>query len=258
MSVNRWQHFLPASYIAGFGDPVLARRRRQTHVWAARRGGSVFLTKAEGVGAAKDLYTLLHPESLAWNTDPNFIDRFWTDVEGRLPQAIEALISGGELEAELWANVLVPFTAQMFVRGPDFGERLKKRPQGWFGGEGDSVFGEDGFSTSSDMENATRLVEVSRLSGLVMRCQWTVAHAGPGTRLITNDLGRTVIRDDEAKGLGFLIPLRHDAALYLTRGTEHPKLRAASIDKWIVSPIRRHALSPEDVAWINKTSRGVG
>lgn len=259
-----WQHFLPACYLAGFSGVEHVKRRRSL-LWVARRGGRVFEQTAERVGAAKHLYTLGRPESVAINldyrkVDPPFnmipnddrfvIDKMWSAVEGRLSSAISAVSTGDTtLDAETWANVLVLFVAHVFVRGPDFNSRLVARREERFGGAANP------FNEGKDHANITRLIEMMRLSGVLMRAEWNVVHAPPGSTFITNDLGRAPFHEatKPAGRIGYMLPLRRDTALYLVRGVNGPRLHRTPGDTWRVGPVHEQRISPEQVDYINRT-----
>ncbi len=122
MSGGPRQHFIPATFLAGFssdGNPT--RRDRYLHV--LRRGQSEsFSAKAANVGCISDFYAL---QATGHDLNPGQVDDVWAGYEGRLAQAIEWLVSGEPIDARLWLRVLVPFVAGLFVRGPDFNQRFK-------------------------------------------------------------------------------------------------------------------------------------
>ena len=83
-------HFLPATYIAGFSaetNPV----RRQRRVWVAdKQARKIFETAASNVCAINDFYTL---ESSQFDA-PRIVDAQFSYYEGPLANAINHLISG--------------------------------------------------------------------------------------------------------------------------------------------------------------------
>jgi hypothetical protein len=263
MATGAWQHFLPAAYIAGFGDESYSgQRSRKTPVWVARRGGSVFQQTAERVGAEKNLYTLENPSCLAINTnvdvsvppfplvsnsDRHVIDYLWSDVEQQLQTAIAALSDGhGSIDANLWGSVLVPFVAHMFVRSPDFGERHKNRVA-VLCGDIPSPIPQD-----RDRANIARLIETRRLSGLAMRAEWSLVYAPPGAHFVTNDSGRALFRRDEpGTQVAHLIPLRRDIALQINMGKAAHRLSRGANDKWVIGPISTCTTDYDGVACIN-------
>ena len=82
-------HFLPATYIAGFSadtNPV----RRQRRVWVAdKQAGKIFETAASNVCAINDFYTL---ESSQFDA-PRIVDAQFSGYEGPLANAINHLVA---------------------------------------------------------------------------------------------------------------------------------------------------------------------
>lgn len=243
-----WQHFLPATYLAGFSS----QRRipaRESLLWVNRRGArSVWETKAERVGAARDLYTLSAEFCAASGFDPDHIDATWSQVEGRLADGINEAIGERSsrvtgMSADLWAHVLVPFAAQVFVRGVEFGWRVENRAK---------TVGAP--PASREQMNAARLLDMLWLAGAVGRAAWTIMHAPPGHFLITNDAARIPLRDPEAPASlrGWGIPLRRDALLMLVADRSNgARIWSTEHDDWAVGPIRHVLLDEVGVRTFN-------
>jgi hypothetical protein len=244
------QHTLPASYLAGFSD-TRRRRARESLLWVGRRGKpSIYRQKAANLCYSKDIYTLTRPilvSALPWN--PSDLDAMWATVERQLTIAIASLVRerAAFFDARLWLVVLVEFAAQVFVRGDDFGKRFVSRisaisPQlvGLF------------HADHSDHINGARLLELHRLRGAILQAEWTILHARDGC-FVSNDLARTPVIISEER-VGYLIPLRSDAALLLTLGPNCPAMQlrpADTEDKWLVGPIRHDTISDSGLARFN-------
>lgn len=209
---------------------------------------SVFQKKAEGIATVADLYTLkrrILASKSEWS--PYELDAIWVPVEARLSSAIDVIISSShmDLDAKLWLYVLVEFATQIFVRGNDFGARFAER----FPDELRRLFD----VATPDHVNGARLLELHRLRGAVLSAKWTVLHAHDG-RLITNDIGRTHIAPDSTGRIGYVIPLRFDAALALTFTPSHRPmtLHPHADDRWVVGPVEHESLDEQDVANLNE------
>jgi hypothetical protein len=151
-------------------------------------------------------------------------------------------------DAKSWLAVLVEFVAQVFVRGEDFGTRFVNRL--------DAISPEivaKFKANHSDHINGARLIELHRLRGAILQAEWTILHADVDS-FVTNDLARTPIILSEER-VGYLVPLRKDAALLLAFG---PQCRAMQLyasetdDKWLVGPIGHDTISGSHLARFNE------
>lgn len=224
------QHFLPASYLAGFSSDVTSFPLRE-RVLSVLRNGRVFLTKAEKVAFRHNLYTLENPHTVGTNSDPDFIDRSWRLGEHGLPLALHEL-RGSHLngvKATTWLNVLVPFVSQLFVRGIEFPERYQQRLTNRFGKLLPPVI-----QPTYDQINAIRWMEWQRILWGILTAEWIILHNPLTTPFITNDVGYVGLRGEFNGGHRFFIPLRRDLAVEIM-----PAGRASLIywtgDSWQVS-----------------------
>src|SRR5437016_5538099 len=100
-------HYLPATYLAGFSaDETEARRDRP--LWALDRATQrLFESRCSKLGAINDLY------AAKVNLSDLEVDAFWAKYEDRLAIAIDALTENRSswIDGRLWARVLVPFVA---------------------------------------------------------------------------------------------------------------------------------------------------
>src|SRR5829696_8082619 len=155
-------HYLPATFLASFSldSAPPSRRKRRLYV-GDKQEDRVYRTSAAKVAAIRNLYTLVATEY-----DTEMVDKIWTDYERNLHKAMTLLI-GGEVDAETWVRVLVPFVACMLVRGPDFDKRFERRI---------SALGIDTEAghVSKDNTNHARLLELQRLLGPVVVAKWVV------------------------------------------------------------------------------------
>jgi hypothetical protein len=243
-----WQHFLPATYLAGFSETVRTRRR-ESLLWVGRRGGGVYRQKAEGVGAARNLYTLRDRTLMTsepWH--PDIVDTLWQSVENRLVSSIDQLLSGTQafIDAEMWAKVLVNFVAQLFVRGPDFEGRYRRRLRVKWGDQALNRLP----PVDNDRINGARLIELMRLRGTLIASDWTVLHAPRGSRFMANDLGRITFQSGTGQ-FGYLIPLRADGALFVTSSIRSPTVCATNSGRWLVGPIHHSSVDARSVRHYN-------
>lgn len=234
------QHYLPAAVIGGFAATP-APKLRESLVWVARRGVErVFQKKAEGVGALEHLYTLRPDEG---HSDPYFVDGYWSRIEPQLPGAIDAIISTTitPLSAALWADIVVPFAAHMFTRGIDFEKRLRSKL-----GPLNAVADQD-----PNFINLFRMRETQTMLTAVLLSEWTVLHTSEAHPFVINDAGRIGMWHLPSGTSGYVIPLRRDAVLVLTRGPRRPQLTSDDQDRWILAGVRHLDLAPKHVPGLN-------
>ncbi|MBK8214496.1 MAG: DUF4238 domain-containing protein [Myxococcales bacterium] len=245
MSAGPWQHYLPAAYVGGFAIAP-APRLRESRLWVGRRGiKDVYPRKAEGVAAAKHLYTAHTVDGV---TDPLFVDTYWSQIEPRVPTAIDELINTTikPLSADVWMEVLVPFAAHVFTRGIDFADRLPHR----LGPLASAAARND-----VNYDKFFRLRDAQTMLTIVMRSSWTVLHAPPGVPFICNDVARAGMLHMQSGEAGFVIPLRKDAALVLTKApNRRPRFEANDTvgDSWIMGKIYHTDLKAEDAVSLNE------
>ncbi len=174
-------------------------------------------------------------------------------MERNIGTGIEALITSRHrpLPAELWLSVLVPFAAQVFVRGADWIPRFGKRFD-WIEGDQDLRT----HAQSADNANMARLMELQRLQPAMMAARWQVLHCPPNVGLIVNDLGR-VGMVHSAGMQGYTIPLTRRAALVLLRAEQGCHViwdeRAGT---WFADGVEHCDLTPTDVEEMNAALRG--
>jgi hypothetical protein len=208
------------------------------------------MQKAANLSVAKGVYTLTKPvwaSSGPWN--PHELDEMWSAVERGFGPAVDALISsdGSHFDARPWLFVLVEFAAQIFVRGTDFASRFVGRIN-----RTSPELTRRFDATHSDYINGARVIELHRLRGAIPKAEWTILHPRH-SRFITNDLARTPVVDAPDR-VGYVIPLRADAALMITFGAKcsPPQIHAAATeDRWVVEPIKHEAIPESRVARLN-------
>jgi hypothetical protein len=208
-------HFLPATYIAGFStdtNPI----RRERRVWVAdKQTGKIFETAASNVCAINDFYTL---KSSQFDADSRrVVDEQFSYYEGPLANAINLLIRG-VVDAHTWLTVLIRFVAGLLVRGPDFNHRFLRRFSDSFRtelGKLDPVF------YGRDNTNFARILEHQRLLAPICGATWTVLETSGGVEQITNDLGFVGFEHVQTRYRGIAVPLDRHHILTLT-----PRLQA--------------------------------
>jgi hypothetical protein len=246
------QHFLPAAFIGGFSDADAGPPRRRP-VWVARRGvEQPFQARAERMAVQKDLYTLEDSMQIGLSreeADLLLVDRQWAAAERGLPNALRALVQAEEgwISADVWARTLVPFVAQLFVRGPDFIERFESRFDEL---RGDPVL--DQILTSPDNTNMARLREFQFLLWPVMTADWAVLRNGTDEPFVLNDLGYAAMFHEPTAQYGYAIPLVPEAALVVRRGGDPPGLYwDPDNERWVIAGIARGSLDPNEVTGLN-------
>jgi hypothetical protein len=196
---------------------------------------------AEDLAWRTDLYTMEPVEG--FGDDPLVIDRMWTRVEQGLAASIDLLgeVPAVRLDAALWADILVPFIIQLFVRDPDWEVRLEARLAA--GGLG-------GMNTRATA-NVARVLEQQRISSAVLRAEWTVLRPSGSARFVTNDRGfapmHHIIKDAD----GYVFPLKSDLALALL-ATKHQQ--CLFWDRtWFIDGVEEWELEPDAVDSLNAT-----
>lgn len=214
-------HYLPASFLARFSaDSKTEPARDRFLIVGDKKTKRWFKARTSKVGCIRNLYTLVDN-----STDPDRIDRTWAEYERKLPASIENLIQGN-IDAETWARVLVPFVACMLVRGPDFTERFDLRFPSIRPERLSKIL-------SNDNANGARLMELQRLLGFVATAKWFVLSTPGKEKLITNDLGYSPFVNPISGDIGMAIPLDHNIILAIIPSIEdHPILREEA-NKWV-------------------------
>lgn len=252
MAPARRQHYLPAAFIGGFAADTTGRSRERG-VWVGRVGvAAPFKTKAENVGYRRDLYTLNESPYVGGETDPFAVDRWLSASEGGLPNAVRTLVDSREscaISAHTWSLTLVPFVAGLFVRTPEFAVRFQLRMERLFGSAWRDVMKH----ASADNTNLARIFEFQRLRAPVMWHRWTVIHfEGESPSLITSDVGYAPHMNTRDGAIGYVVPLRPNAALGLSRqpgGVREVDI-AWSGTEWITR-IEHVDLDPSDASSLN-------
>jgi hypothetical protein len=245
---GRKQHYLAAAYLAGFSaNPVTPRR--ESPIWVGRRGvGKPYQQRCESVAYKKDLYTLGNSELLTGSAEEqnlSLIDDTWEWVEQNIGEGVGWLRRSchDPLPARLWLSVLVPFCAQVFVRGADWIPRFGAR-FGWMEGHDQDLLDH---ARSADNANLARLMELQRLNPAMLAARWQVLHCPPECDLIVNDLGRVPMAHS-AGTQGYTIPLSHRTALALIRSERGCRVVwDEELETWSVDGIEHFDLTCEDV-----------
>jgi hypothetical protein len=180
------QHYIPAAVVGGFSETAAGPRRRRTGYARSIDRRTTRLTRAEDVAWAADLYTLKDPRELP----PALVDNIWEGVEKKLPEAIEYLANeSGDLRADIWMKVLVPYAAELFVRPLDFDETFSAR----FGEHAQLV---DQISLVDNAKFA-RAINLQRMYYPVMDAYWVIVHNSSSLPFIINDCGMAILKDEQ-------------------------------------------------------------
>ena len=226
--------------------PEAPTPRRGPGRWGGADRSDVFLSRAENLAWARDLYTLRQPTE-----DPHFVDRLWDHAEQNLNFAIDALrrVPDEPLDAGLWIGVLVNFVTELFVRSPDWERSLADR---FIHGFGFDPRQELPTIDHADNANMARAFEHQRVSPAVIRADWHILRAPPGAAFISNDVGRAPTLHAATGAAGYVVPLASDLALTVLDSGR--RLRLVWDDAvWHVEGFYNIELTREDVAGVNQT-----
>lgn len=124
---GRWQHYLPASIIGGFGACRRSERLRDRLVVVRRLAtGQIYKAKASEVAAAIDTYRLSNAPP---GIDRDFIDHLWDAIEPKLPGMVSRLDARAldVTDADSWMY----YSATVFVRNRElFGAAMGRANYG--------------------------------------------------------------------------------------------------------------------------------
>ncbi|MCQ6563488.1 DUF4238 domain-containing protein [Paenibacillus mendelii] len=217
------QHIIPASHIGSFSNSDITPKRKRP-VWYRRDGmKNASDLKAETLGIRKHIYTLYGE-----NLEERYVDKTWKYVEENLPSAVQTLEEHNKtllFNGTIWSTILVPFIAQLFVRGEDYGELLLARAPALE--KLDEHFGPHGVS---DNTNFNRLIDFQINCGLLCNAEWRLLHNQSKTPFVLSDLGYATFnaqRYGYGLGKGYLIPMSKTLMLVITR--RNPKQEAIHI-----------------------------
>jgi hypothetical protein len=201
-----FQHFIPATFLAGFSANIKTKRRNsQLSVYDLDKK-QIFLTNAEKVFKQKGFY-------------PPMVDKLWS-FEDDLPFAIDELINNS-LSAKNWIRCLVPFVASLLVRSPEYKVRFRSR-----------LIDDVEFpSYPQELLEFGPTLELQRLLAPVFTAEWSVATVPEGCDLITSDSGYfPFVNTDFDKGM--VIPISCKKLLLLRARRSRRILRTVN-NSWL-------------------------
>lgn len=206
------QHIIPAAHIGSFSINEEIEIKRKRPIWFRRDGMQQAKDLlAEAVGVRKHIYTLNDfPE-------PRYVDKTWDYVEHHLGEAVNALEEHSRnplFDGSLWVTVLVPFVAQLFCRGEEYGGLLHERAPHLE--TLNQAFGEN----SIDNINLNRLIDFQINCGLLCNAEWRLLHNQTTIPFILSDLGYAPIQAERygyGTGRGYFIPMSKTLALVITQ-----------------------------------------
>lgn len=225
-----FDHYIPAAFLARFSLDTDAPRRSR-RVWVVdKHFGRLFQTPVSSICGAHELYSVAHE-------NPRIIDKMWSGYEGRLNEALDALVIG-TLDARTWLNTVVQFVSAVFVRGLDFPARLEARLVRQLGGGVLPLLRQ-----RPDNANWARLMEWQRLRASVIGARWTVLRTTGRVPQITTDVVFNAHLESATNTHGVAIPidLRHILAIrptvdphviaFAMNGTWRPNIDYRPIDE---------------------------
>lgn len=206
------QHVIPASHIGSFSDSENPSKRERP-VWFRRDGMKKAVSvKAENVGIHKHIYTLKADSKV----DDRYVDKTWDYVEHNLPLAIHALEEHTKsllFDGLIWSTILVPFVAQIFVRGVEYSKNLLARAPALE--ELDSIMGPHAVE---DNTNLNRLIDYQINCGLLCDAEWRLLHNWSDVPFVLNDLGYAIFNArDYGVSRGYLIPMSKTLMIIITK-----------------------------------------
>lgn len=203
-------HYLPASFIGGFGqpDPRDPEELRIARVCVRRKEPDELLSnvRAETIGSERGIYKVDRP---AVDLPTDYAETEWKKYEPKLPRAIRVLDSGTFGPAE-WQTVLLHLAAT-WARHPDFARDVadQKAAQGVTG-------------LSSDDVQRFRKQVLADTPVMMSSCRFALLHRGPGAeRFLTNDKGFASVCE-LGKQPGVFFPLSGSLAVLMALGTALP------------------------------------
>ncbi len=249
MTTGSWQHYLPATYLAGFSSSP-ATRARKSVLWVARRGrGSLFQQTAENLAARHNMYTI-DARYAVGRMDPNQVDQMWAPVEAKLATSI-AHLGGSDavpLGADWFAN-LVQFLAHVFARAVDFAARLPNRI-----GDTPNLLRDRMLDPSN--VNVARMLECQRLLAPMLVAEWDVLHSADEP-FLTNDMGRVpTLHAGPPRRLGCVVPLRADLAVALYPGNGPRLIWDPGRATWTIASLTHVLLTRQEVRSLNASVAG--
>ena len=102
-------HFLPATYLTSLSSDTTPERRKRILTVGDKETGKIIKAPASKLCGINDLYTLTDNP-----TDSQLIDSSWT-YEKKIIPALDLLIHRS-LDVMTWADTLIPFVTDLFVR----------------------------------------------------------------------------------------------------------------------------------------------
>jgi tetratricopeptide (TPR) repeat protein len=192
-------HYLPASFLARFSvDPPSIHSRDRRIFVGNKETLEVYPQRTGKSAAINNLYSLSDP-----NSDPELLERKFSEFETHLNPAIDSLISG-ELDAKTWIRVLVPFVTCMLVRDAGFAQRIKSRFIG---------FDDHTMKFFDDNINEIRMIEIQKLLVSITIAKWNVINITGREKLMTNDIGFSPFANFNTNEWGISIPLDYNHVL---------------------------------------------
>jgi hypothetical protein len=225
-------HYLPASFIGGFGqpDPRDPLDLRIARVCVRLKDPDKLLpnVKAEDIGFESGIYDVKNPTT---DLQADYAETEWKKYEPKLPRAIRALDRGASGPAE-WQTVLRHLRAT-WARHPDFARDVadQKAAMGVTGLTGDYV-------------QRLRKQVLIDIPAMMSGCRFALLRRGPGAhRFMTDDKGFTPLGEPGHAGVFF--PLSGSVAVLMAPDTAEPG------DDYEQGPYAERTVNAKGVAILN-------
>ncbi|SED15062.1 DUF4238 domain-containing protein [Paenibacillus sp. GP183] len=221
------QHVIPASHIGSFSSGTESPKRNRS-IWFRREGmPKAISVKAESVGIDKHVYTIKDTSHI----DERYVDKTWDYIENNLYRGVQDLenhIGSPSLDGLLWSTILVPFVAQLFIRGKDYNQNLLARAP--YLEKLKEVINEEFYY---DNMNMNRLIDFQINCGLLCFSSWRLVHNQTDIPFILNDLGYATFNGKRfGVDTGYLVPMSKELMLIIyKRGILSKPFRPVGIVK---------------------------
>ncbi|WP_353827784.1 DUF4238 domain-containing protein [Agromyces sp. SYSU T0242] len=206
------RHFVPAALIGQFAQNPNSLRLRKSRISVVRlTPPRSFLTAAENVGHARDLY---RGSPFPGSDNDSYFSTFEKFAQEPVSRIIEEL--GRGIEFDSWIK-LAGYVTSQFTRAPELERSLDELAETseW----------------SRDQMDVGYILNTQRVSSAVVRARWEFMRTPKD--LILNDRGLAPVQFGDWGARGYFFPLRKRFGLRIAGGP-HPKSVAWNGERWLI------------------------